>query len=82
MTAAQKDFGNIVIRSLNERLSPKNEPTIDPPTMSESVELLVRSTLNGIIRDPSLHSQLGEEEADLVELIEWIRKYSNDPAPG
>jgi hypothetical protein len=82
LTAAQKDFGNIVIRSLYERLSPKHEPTIDPPTMSESVELLIHSTLNGIIRDPSLHNQLGEEEADLVELIEWIRKYSNDPAPG
>lgn len=82
MTTAQKDFSNIVIRSLYERLSPKNEPTIDPPIMSESVELLVRSTLKGILRDPSLHSRLGEEEADLVELIEWIRKYSNDPEPG
>ena len=82
LTTAQKDFSSIVIRSLYERLSPKNEPTIDPPIMSESVELLVRSTLNGIIRDPSLHSRLGEEEADLVKLIEWIRKYSNDPEPG
>lgn len=81
-TAAQKDFSNIVIRSLYERLSPKNEPTIDPPTMSESVELLVRSTLNGIIRDPNLHNHLEDEEAELVELIEWLRKYSNDPARG
>lgn len=80
--SAQKDFSDLVIRSLYERLSPKNEPTIDPPTMSESVELLVRSTLNGIIRDPDLHNQLEEEEADLVELIEWLRKYSNDPARG
>ena len=80
--SAQKDFSDLVIRSLYERLSPKNEPTIDPPTMSESVELLVRSTLNGIIRDPDLHNQLEEEESDLVELIEWLRKYSNDPARG
>ncbi|MCH7662695.1 MAG: hypothetical protein IH859_02360 [Chloroflexi bacterium] len=81
-TAAQKDFSDIVIRSLYERLSPNNEPTIDPPSMSESVELLVRSTLNGILRAPDLHNQLQDEEADLVELIEWLRKYSNDPARG
>lgn len=78
VTSAQKDFSDIVTRSLYERLSPKNELN-DPPTLSESVELLVRSTLNGIIRDPNLHNQLEEEETDLVELIEWLRKYSNDP---
>lgn len=81
-TAAQQEFSTMVSRALYTRISSNNGQSQDTPTLNQSVELLVRSTLNGIIRNPDLHIQLEEEEADLVELIEWLRKYSSDPTRG
>lgn len=43
-------------------------------SLTECVEFLVRSTLDGITRNPSLKSTLADEEAGLLELIEWLHK--------
>ncbi len=44
------------------------------PDLSDSLEFLVRGSLNQSIRDPKLHPRLTSEKTHLVELIEWIRR--------
>ncbi|MFQ5615248.1 MAG: hypothetical protein ACE5GO_02150, partial [Anaerolineales bacterium] len=43
------------------------------PDLSQSLEFLVRGTLDQCIRDPELHQHLTNEKADIAGLIEWIR---------
>jgi hypothetical protein len=64
--AASQFLGPIVIENANmpELL----------PDLSDSLQLLVRGSLNQSIRDPGLHPKLTTEKTHLVELVEWIRR--------
>lgn len=75
---AQREFGELSVRTLAERLKGAIQEKSDPPPMSEAIELLIRSTLNGIVRNPELHAALPDEETQLVDLIEWLRKNGDD----
>ena len=44
------------------------------PDLPESLELLVRGTLEQCLRDPDLRNRMTNEKRDLADLIEWIRK--------
>jgi hypothetical protein len=74
---AIKEFAQTVSERLYWRIKPVNEQPIDPPNLSEALELLVRGTRDGIARDSSLHHQLVDEENSLIEVLEWLRKRSN-----
>ncbi len=64
--AASNHLGPIVIENADT-------PELLPDT-SQSLELLVRGTLNQSVRDPEIHPQLSAEKTSLVDLIEWIRR--------
>jgi hypothetical protein len=64
--AASQFLGPIVIENANmpELL----------PDVKDSLELLVRGTLNQTIRDPEVHPKINAEKSHLVEVIDWIRR--------
>ncbi len=64
--AASQFLGPIVIENAN---MPELLPDIP-----DSLELLVRGTLNQTIRDPELHPKINTEKSHLAEVIEWIRR--------
>jgi hypothetical protein len=64
--AASQFLGPIVIENANM-------PELLPDIL-DSLELLVRGTLNQTIRDPQLHPKIKTEKTHLVEVIEWIRR--------
>lgn len=75
---AQKEFGDLITRALAERLRNAIQARSDPPALTAGLELLIRSTLNGVVRNPELHAALTDEENQLVDLIEWLRKSEDD----
>ena len=64
--AASQFLGPIVIENANmpELL----------PDVKDSLELLVRGTLNLTIRDPDANPKINAEKSRLVEVIDWIRR--------
>lgn len=64
--AASQFLGPIVIDNANM-------PELLPDS-ADSLEFLIRGSLNQAIRDPELTPRLTTEKTHLVELIEWIRR--------
>ncbi len=53
----------------------ENAPTPDKaPTLTASLELLVQGTRNQILTDVYLRPRITNENQDLLDLIEWIRR--------
>ena len=64
--AASQFLGPIVIENAN---TPELLPDV-----KDSLELLVRGTLNQTIRDPDVDPKINAEKSRLVEVIDWIRR--------
>ncbi|HUF37061.1 MAG TPA: hypothetical protein VMN57_00950 [Anaerolineales bacterium] len=72
---ALKEFADYASRLLGDHLI-HNAP--DPslaPDLSQSLELLVRGTHDQTVMDDYLRPLITSEKQDLVDLIEWIRRY-------
>jgi len=59
------------VQFLSERLQTTSS---DQLSLSETIELLVRGTLDTCLRDADLRGQLGNEKSGLSELIGWIQR--------
>ncbi len=66
-----RDFADAASRSLGMELI-NNEHN---PDEAQSLELLLRGTLEQCIQDPALHQHLTNEKIDLEDLIEWVRRH-------
>lgn len=72
--AALKAFAEQATLLLGDHLI-HHAPTPDKaPTDSQALELLVRSTVDLLVQDDVLRSQMTNEKQDLVEIVEWVRR--------
>jgi hypothetical protein len=68
------EFAQTTSRELGQHLLHLPEDSQETPTLPQTLEYLVRGTLEKCVRDPDLHQRLTNEKADLADLIEWIRR--------
>jgi len=69
------DFGKSTSRLLGDHLLHKAQTPAQAPALKETVEMLVRGTLDHCTGDADLYPHLTNEKTDLVNLIEWIGRY-------
>jgi hypothetical protein len=69
---AVANFADSASRLLGHQLT-NPEPGQDDPDINQTLEYMVRGTLDQCLRDSELHQRLSKEKQELVTLIEWIR---------
>ncbi|MBW8010879.1 MAG: hypothetical protein FVQ83_06520 [Chloroflexi bacterium] len=72
--SAQREFADNVSPILYDRIKDWQWGQTAKITLLESVESLIRGTLDGITLNPKLKTALEDEEAGLLDLIEWLHK--------
>lgn len=74
---AREEFAGRVSRALYRRILPRPETAIPEPTLAETLELLLQGTLEGLHTSPELLPHLGDVEAELNDMKEWLRQNRN-----
>ena len=76
---AAASFAEMSSGHLYEWLLKLHREEVAPPNLQETLGELVRSTIDGVHRNPSLHQAMIDEEDRLSNLLEWLVEYTHEP---
>jgi len=76
---ATASFAEMSSDHLYEWLLKLHRDEVEPPNLQETLGELVRGTLDGVHRNPTLHQATIDEEDRLSNLLEWLVEYTHEP---
>ena len=76
---ANTSFAEMSSLHLYQWLLKLHKDEVAPPNLQETLGELVRGTLDGVHRDPTLHQAMIDEEDRLSNLLEWLVEYTHEP---